>query len=214
MRNYPESASESGQPILIASNNPHKIQELRRILDPLGLRVTTPEQIGLILQAEETGASFQENARLKASAFSSASGLVSVADDSGLVIDALGGEPGIYSARYSGPGLDDAGRYRLVLDRLRGVRGSARSARFVSAIVLVTPQGKELSVEGSVEGIIAEAPRGRLGFGYDPIFYFPSAGKTFGEMSDAEKDAVSHRGTALRRLAAALSDASAASILR
>jgi XTP/dITP diphosphohydrolase len=214
MHDYPESGRLAGSPIVVASNNRHKIEEFGRILAPLGLRVIAPEDIGLSLQVDETGCSFAENASLKARSFLAASGLPTVADDSGLVVDALGGEPGIYSARYGGPGLNDAERNRLVLDRLGDVPENERGARFVCAIVLLTTRGRPLAVDGTVEGRISRDPRGRMGFGYDPIFYFPPAGKTFGEMSNAEKDAVSHRGRALRRLAAALEGPSGAGILR
>jgi XTP/dITP diphosphohydrolase len=200
--------------VLVASHNAHKVHEIRRILEPLGLSVIGPGQIQLALDIEETCTTFVGNALLKAKAYSAASGLPALADDSGLIVDALGGEPGIYSARFGGPDLDDSGRYRLVLDRLRDVPDEQRSARFVAAIALVTPTGQTLTVEGSVEGRIGKEARGRLGFGYDPIFYYPPAGRTFGEMSDTEKDAVSHRGVALRRLVAALNHSSPAGILR
>lgn len=214
MRDYPGSRRPPGKTVLAASNNPRKTEELQRILEPLGLDLITPGQIDLRLAVEETGTTFIENALLKATAFCAASGLPAVADDSGLVVDALGGEPGIYSARFGGPGLDDAGRFHIVLDRLRGVPAEERSARFAAAIALVTAEGQQLTVEGSVEGVIADEARGQNGFGYDPIFFYPPAGMTFAEMSGAEKDAVSHRGIALRRLAAALSNSSGAGILR
>lgn len=200
--------------ILAASNNSHKIEELRRILSPLGLSVLAPAQIDLELSVEETGATFAENALIKATAFCSAADLPAIADDSGLVVDALGGEPGVYSARFGGPGLDDIARCRLLLDRLRHVPSDQRTARFVTAIALVTPNGQVITADGSVEGVITTEARGGSGFGYDPIFCYPPAGKTFGEMSESEKDAISHRGVALRRLAVALSDPSAAGILR
>jgi XTP/dITP diphosphohydrolase len=201
--NYPRFGA--GRRLLVASNNSHKVEELRRMLEPLGLDLVVPANRGLTLDVEETGASFAENALLKAHAFSAASGLPAVADDSGLVVDALGGEPGIYSARYGGSGLTDMDRCRLVLEKLGDVPWERRSARFVSAIALVEPEGNALEVAGHVDGVIALEARGTGGFGYDPIFYFPPAGKTFGEMSARDKDAVSHRSVALRRVAEALS---------
>lgn len=214
MKNYREWGHLDGRVLLVASNNEHKVEEFRRILQPLGLRVASPVECGLRVDVHEIGSSFAENALLKARAFSSASGMPAVADDSGLAVDALNGEPGVYSARFGGPGLDDEGRYRLLLDRLSGVPESDRSARFITAITLSTPCGETLAVAGTVDGVIASEPRGRLGFGYDPVFYYPPSGKTFGEMTGAEKDAVSHRARALRALAATLSAGSAPGILR
>jgi XTP/dITP diphosphohydrolase len=191
MPDYPGLDGAEGR-ILVASNNEHKVEEFRRILGPLGFEVVTPSSLGLAVQVDETGDTFAENAMLKAEAFLDASGMTAVADDSGLVVDALGGEPGVYSARYGGPGLDDGDRYRLVLERMAAVSGPHRS----------------------VDGLIPREARGGNGFGYDPIFYFPHAGRTFGEMEAAEKDAVSHRSVALRRLASALRDPVNAGILR
>lgn len=214
MQNYPELETTETRSIVVASNNPHKIEEFRRILAPLGFDVRAPSELGLKVGVDETGTSFAVNALLKARAFSEAAGLPAVADDSGLVVDALGGEPGIFSARYGGSGLSDQDRCRMVVERLRDVPAGERTARFVAAIALVSPSGRTLTSEGTVEGMIESDARGSHGFGYDPIFYYPPAGRTFGEMEPAEKDAVSHRATALRQLAATISQTGAPGILR
>jgi len=202
MTEYPLSGG--AKTLLLASNNEHKLQELERILGPAGFRVISPHQAGVQVLVDETGATFAENAALKARAFASASGLAAIADDSGLVVDALDGEPGVYSARYGGPGLDDRQRLGLVLARMAGVPDERRTARFISAICLAGKDGSELMAEGRVEGVITREPRGAGGFGYDPIFFCPQLGKTFGEASAAEKDAVSHRARALAALVLAL----------
>jgi XTP/dITP diphosphohydrolase len=214
MQNYPESEAAQPPSIVVASNNPHKIEEFRRILSPLGFNVLAPSDLGLKVEVDETGTSFAVNALLKARAFNEASGLLAVGDDSGLMVDALGGEPGVYSARYGGLGLSDQDRCRLVVERLQDVPIARRTARFVAAIALVSPSGRTLTSEGTVEGTIESDARGSNGFGYDPIFYYPPAGRTFGEMEPAEKDAVSHRATALRQLAATISNSGALGILR
>ena len=153
---------------------------------------------------DETGTTYRENALLKARAGARLAGHVSLADDSGIEIDALGGEPGLRSARFGGPGLDDAGRVALVLERMRGVPPERRTARFRCVVAIVEPGGGERVVEGVAEGVIAEAPRGTGGFGYDPIFFYPPLGHTFGELTDEEKHRVSHRGAALRAARALL----------
>jgi XTP/dITP diphosphohydrolase len=149
---------------------------------------------------EETGATYRDNAILKARAAARLTGSPAVADDSGLEVDALGGAPGLLSARYGGPGLDDAGRCARLLAELRDVPEARRTARFRCVLALVEPGGREQVVEGVAEGRIAEAPRGRGGFGYDPVFYYPPLGRTFAELTDAEKAEVSHRGRAARAL--------------
>jgi len=147
---------------------------------------------------EEGECSYQDNALTKARAAARLTGALAVADDSGLEVDALGGAPGVRSARFGGPNLDDAGRVRFVLAALAGVPLARRTARFRSVIALVYPDGTECVVEGAVEGIIAETPRGAAGFGYDPVFFYPPLGRTFGELSDAERNDVSHRARAMR----------------
>jgi XTP/dITP diphosphohydrolase len=130
--------------------------------------------------------------------------MMALADDSGLEVDALGGEPGVFSARFGGHGLDDGGRSALLLERLRGVPPARRTARFRCVIAIVAPGGPERVVEGTAEGVIAEAPRGAGGFGYDPVFFYPPLGRTFGELSDQDKARVSHRGAAVRAARALL----------
>jgi XTP/dITP diphosphohydrolase len=186
--------------VLCASNNRKKVEELRSILGGLtGARVLTPRELDIELEVEETGSTFAENAIIKADAFARVAGTcIVVADDSGLVVDALGGEPGIYSARYAGPGASDEDRSALVLARLEGVPSEQRTARFVCAIA-VAGGGLPTAVrEGVVEGEIAREPRGSGGFGYDPIFCYPPLGRTFGELDGETKARVSHRGRALR----------------
>lgn len=188
------------EPILLATNNRHKVDELRAMLVPAGYTVCCPDDLGLRVEVEETGSTFAENAILKAEAFRDASGLAALADDSGLVVEALGGEPGVRSARYGGPGLTDAGRTALLLARMASVPDGRRSARFVAALALAVPGRTAEVFEGQVEGIITREPRGRGGFGYDPVFLYPPAGTTFAELASADKDAVGHRGRALRAL--------------
>jgi XTP/dITP diphosphohydrolase len=156
---------------------------------------------------EETADTYAGNALLKARAAVPITGCLVLADDSGLEVDALGGAPGLRSARYGGPGLDDAGRVRLLLDALRAVPANERSARFRCVIALVAPDGREWLVDGTVEGRIAEAPRGCGGFGYDPVFFYPPFGRTLAELTEAEKSRVSHRARAVmaaRRLLGAI----------
>jgi XTP/dITP diphosphohydrolase len=146
---------------------------------------------------EETETSYRGNALLKARAASRLTGSWALGDDSGLEVDALGGAPGLYSARYGGPGLDDAGRCALLLEALRDVPDDRRTARFRCVIAIVDPEGRESVVEGVAEGTITHARRGRDGFGYDPLFFYPPLGRTFGELNDAEKSNVSHRARAV-----------------
>jgi XTP/dITP diphosphohydrolase len=190
--------------VLLGSNNGAKLRELCAILTPYGFDVVSPADVGLSLEIEESGRTFAENAVLKANAFHRASGLVTLADDSGLIVDALHGEPGVYSARYGGPGLDDAVRTALVLERLRGVPDAERTARFVTAIAVVGAWPEPRIFEGSVEGRIVTEPRGGGGFGYDPIFFYEPFDATFAELTAQQKDAVSHRGEALGRAGSAL----------
>lgn len=183
---------------VMATHNPNKLRELERILEPLHIEVATAN----LREVEETGTTFAENAFLKAKAACEETGLPAVADDSGLAVDALDGAPGVYSARYAGPDATDAQRMEKLLDALKDVPMERRTARFVSAICVVYPDGERLDVEGVCEGRVAQAPRGSDGFGYDPVFLVGD--KTYAELTPAEKDAVSHRGKALRELAALL----------
>jgi XTP/dITP diphosphohydrolase len=153
---------------------------------------------------EETGTTYRENALIKARAGAAATGVLALGDDSGIEVDALGGGPGLHSARWGGPGLDDAGRIALLLDRLRGVPADRRTARFRCVIALVEPGGRARLAEGVVEGRITEAPRGAGGFGYDPVFYYAPLDGTFGELPPAAKHRVSHRGVAARAARALL----------
>lgn len=189
--------------VVLATTNQGKVAELRRILDGLDIDLVDARAAGLAA-VDETGATFLDNARLKARAAADATGLPAVADDSGLVVDALGGEPGVRSARYAGPEQDDAANLALLLRRLAGI--ADRRARFVCAAVLAAPDGREWTAAGTLEGTIAPAPRGAGGFGYDPVFVPEGGGRTAAELTPAEKDAVSHRGRAFRSLRPAFID--------
>lgn len=181
---------------VLASHNQKKIKELRAILAELGIEVLSQAEAGVDLEPEETGTTFEENARIKAQAMVNATGLPALADDSGLEVRALGGEPGVYSARYGGPGLDDTGRYQRLLQVMQGQ--TDRACRFVSVICCVFPDGTELTARGECPGVLAQEPSGTGGFGYDPVFYLPEWGKTMAQLSPEEKNGISHRGNALR----------------
>lgn len=180
--------------LVLASKNEKKLKEMRDILAHLGVEVCLQSEVGVDVDVEETGTTFEENSLLKARAVMEASGLPAIADDSGLCVDALGGAPGVYSARYGGEGLDDVGRYRLLLENMKG---QPRAARFVSVITCCFPNGDVLTSRGECPGTIAFAPQGEGGFGYDPIFFVPSLKKTFAQLTAEEKNAISHRGKAL-----------------
>ena len=189
---------------IIATNNPKKRIELERILAPLGIEAVTAKQAGVNLDdVEETGMTFEENAFLKAEAACKLSGMPAVADDSGLMVDALDGAPGVYSARYAGEGAADAQKIEKLLYNLKNITQEKRTARFVSAVCCLFPNGKKITVRGECEGTIAFAPMGEGGFGYDPVF-ITSSGKSYAELTAQEKDSISHRGNALRKLAEAL----------
>ena len=180
---------------VLASQNKHKLTEMQSILSAHGVEVVLQSDMGLHVDVEETGETFVENAMLKAQAVMKASGLPAIADDSGVCVDALNGAPGVYSARYGGPELDDAGRYRLLLSNMQGAR--TRAAHFTSAIACVFPNGDTLEAQGICPGTIAFAPQGDGGFGYDPVFFLPELRKTSAQLTPEEKAAVSHRGKAL-----------------
>ena len=180
---------------VLATQNQKKLREMSDILSGFGVEVVTPKSLGIDLEVEETGTTFAENAMLKAKAICEAANLPAIADDSGLCVDALAGAPGVYSARYGGEGLDDVGRYRLLLENLRGQ--TTRTAHFACAIACAFPNGDTRTAEGKVEGTIAYAPMGEGGFGYDPIFFYPPLRKTFGQLTAEEKHGISHRGKAL-----------------
>lgn len=192
--------------LLIATGNEGKLREYRRLLKGLPLVVTWPAREGILLQVKETGETLAENAILKARAYAGASGLLTWADDSGLEVDALQGEPGVRSARYAGPDASDDARCRFLLERLRGVPWEERTARFRCVVALVDRAGGLHTAEGICEGIIALEPRGKEGFGYDPIFYLPEQGRTMAELPLHEKNAISHRGLAARAARAILQD--------
>jgi XTP/dITP diphosphohydrolase len=195
--------------LLIASQNPGKLREMTQLVQGLPFRVLSPGGLGILTAPEETGKTFLENATLKALEYARRSGHLTVADDSGLSVDALDGGPGLYSSRFGGEGASDLDRNRLLLERLRGVPGERRGARFTSALAVVRDGKVLFQVQESVLGVIAEEMRGTNGFGYDPLFFYPPLGKTFGELLREEKDRVSHRGKAfarLREFLAALAD--------
>ena len=180
---------------VLATHNPGKLKEMGAILAQFGVEVVSPRDLGLTVDVEETGTTFAENAMLKAKAICAAAKLPAIADDYGLCVDALNGGPGVYSARYGGEGLDDKGRYMLLLNSLRGQ--STRTAHFTCAIACAFPNGDTLTAEGRCDGTIAYAPMGEGGFGYDPVFFVPELKKTFGQLTAEEKSAISHRGRAL-----------------
>ena len=181
---------------VLATHNPGKLREMGEILKDFGIEVVSPRDLGITVDVEETGTTFAENALLKAKAICKEANLPAIADDSGLCVDALNGAPGVYSARYGGEGLDDKGRYMLLLSSLRGA--PTRAAHFACAVACAFPNGDILTAEGRCDGSIAYAPLGEGGFGYDPVFLLPGTGKTFGQLTQEEKSAVSHRGRALR----------------
>lgn len=181
--------------VVLASHNQKKMVEMKAILSQMGVEVLSQAEVGVDLEPEETGTTFEENARIKAQAVMQATGLPAIADDSGLMVDALGGDPGVYSARYGGPGLDDTGRWQLLLKNM--ARESNRACKFVSVICCAFPDGGEVMARGECPGILAQGPSGDGGFGYDPIFYLPQLGKTMAQLTPAEKNQISHRARAL-----------------
>ena len=188
---------------LVATHNAKELRELSRILEPLGIDAVTDRELGQPLtEVEETGTTFEENAYLKAASACRETGLPAIADDSGLAVDALDGAPGVYSARDAGENATDAERIAKLLRELDGVPVEKRTAQFVSVVCCVFPDGRTLSVRGECPGRIGFAPRGEGGFGYDPVFEVGD--RTYAELSAEEKDAISHRGNALRKLKTAL----------
>lgn len=202
--------------VCAASNNAGKLKELRRILEAMGHEVRSLRELGVDLDPEETGTTFAENARIKAEAFCRATGLPTVADDSGLCVDALDGAPGVYSARYCGRHGDDAANNRKLLENMKNIPAQDRAARFVSAVCFVLPGGGALTVLGECPGWIDFREKGANGFGYDPLFVPDRVGlpdgstaentarRSYAELTDAEKDAISHRGRAMEKLQAEL----------
>ena len=185
--------------VVLASKNPHKLVEISQITEKFGMELVLESQLGVDIDVEETGSTFEENSFLKAEAVMKATGLPALADDSGICVDALGGEPGIYSARYGfDNSLDDFGRLQLLLKNAEQVPDGQRQAQFVCVITFVTPDGKVIQARGEVHGELLRAPAGEGGFGCDPIFYYPPFGKSLAQVSPAEKNSVSHRANALK----------------
>lgn len=184
--------------VVLASKNPHKLVEISKITEKFGFELVLQSELGIDIDVEETGTTFEENSLLKAEAVMKATGLPALADDSGIAVDALHGEPGIYSARYGfDDSLDDWGRMMLLLKNTEAVPDGQRQARFVCVISFITPEGQVIQARGEIHGELTREPRGENGFGYDPIFYYPPAGMTTAEMPSEAKNAVSHRGNAL-----------------
>lgn len=194
--------------VVLATRNQHKVAELHRVVDSVGLDVELvgTQEFPDLPDVAETGSTFAANALLKAREVARYTGLIAVADDSGLCVDALNAMPGILSARWAGTHGDDAANLALVLAQLRDVAGNRRSAAFHCAAAIATPDGDERVVEGVLEGVLIDVPRGANGFGYDPIFVPLGHDRTTAEMSAEEKDAISHRGIAFRALAPVLAD--------
>ena len=182
--------------LLLATTNEHKVGEFRTIFRDLPLTLLSLRDVQIDMDVEETGTTFAENAILKAQTYAKVANMLALADDSGIEIDALGGAPGVYSARFAGREATYEERFRIIFERLQDVPASERTARFRCAIALAEPSGYVRVVEGAVEGVIAESARGENGFGYDPIFLVPEFGKTTAEMAPAEKNRISHRGRA------------------
>ena len=185
--------------VVLASKNKHKLVEISKITEKFGFELVLQSELGVDIDVEETGSTFEENSLLKAEAVMKATGLPALADDSGIAVDALNGEPGIYSARYGfDETLDDWGRLELLLKNTEHVPDGQRQAKFVCVISFVTPDGKVIQARGEIHGELTREPAGENGFGYDPIFYYPPLGKTTAELSSEEKNQVSHRANALK----------------
>ena len=185
--------------VVLASKNPHKLVEISKITEKFGFDLVLQSELGVDIDVEETGTTFEENSLLKAEAVMKAMGLPALADDSGIAVDALNGEPGIYSARYGfDESLDDWGRLLLLLKNTEHVPDGQRQAQFVCVITMVTPEGQVIQARGEIHGELTREARGENGFGYDPIFYYPPYGMTTAEMSSEDKNEVSHRGNALK----------------
>lgn len=192
---------------IIATNNKKKLRELSAILSELGVEAVSLAEAGVESDAEETGTTFEENSRIKALAAMKEANLPAIADDSGLEVDALGGEPGVYSARYGGDKCrEDVERYQYLLKNMENVPDGERTARFVSVITCTFPDGREISARGEIEGEILRAPRGEGGFGYDPVFFVKSENMTTAEMSAERKNEISHRALSLRLMAKKLKE--------
>ena len=200
------TAEQQSRQLLIATHNEGKVREFRHLLGNVPFSLTSLKEEGVTDDVEETGTSFEENAIIKAKAYSRITGLVALADDSGLEVDALGGDPGVYSARYGGEGLTDEGRVELLLHNMRGVPWNLRGARFRCVLAIATPEDEPVTVEGTVEGIIQYEPMGDGGFGYDPVFLLPDRGLTTAQLPMDLKNSLSHRGRAAQKAASLLKE--------
>lgn len=185
--------------LLLASNNRGKLREYASLLSDSGFELVTPADMGIDITVAETGTTFEENARLKAAALAEASGLLTLADDSGLAVDALGGEPGVYSARYAGENALDTDRNAYLLSKMHTIPAEKRTARFYCVIAIAQPGHIIATFEGTCEGFIGTEPRGTNGFGYDPVFYLPEYAKTMAELPPEIKNSISHRSIAAQK---------------
>ena len=190
--------------LLLATRNPGKLRELADLLGEVPFDLVSLVDVGIDADVEETGLTFEENAVLKAETYRDLSGMLTLADDSGLEVDALGGEPGVRSARYAGPNATDSDRVRLLLGNLAQTPESARTARFRCVIAVAAPGRETRMYSGVCHGRIVREPRGDNGFGYDPVFLFPDLGLTMAELTSEQKNAVSHRALAIRKVVTAL----------
>lgn len=186
--------------VIAATNNPSKAKEFAEILGGLGIDIVSQKDAGVDIEVNETGATFEQNALLKAKTVAALTKTAVIADDSGLCVDALGGRPGIFSARYAGEGASDDMLIAKLLSELKGVPDEKRTAQFVSVVALYLPDGRQFVEKGVVDGIITRKPMGTAGFGYDPVFWVKEMEKTFAQMSPQEKNSISHRYRALMKL--------------
>lgn len=187
--------------IILASNNQNKVAEVKEILKDKNVEIVSLKEAGIDVDVEENGTTFEENALIKARAVCKMTGDITMADDSGLEVDYMDKQPGVYSARFIGHDTSYDIKNKAIIDKLEGVEGDARSARFVAAIAVVFPDGKEIVTRGTMEGLIAREPAGDNGFGYDPIVYLPEYGMTSAQLAPEEKNKISHRGKALKKMA-------------
>lgn len=187
--------------IILASNNQNKVAEVKEILKDKNVEIVSLKEAGIDVDVEENGTTFEENALIKARAVCKMTGDITMADDSGLEVDYMDKQPGVYSARFMGHDTSYDIKNKAIIDKLEGVEGDARSARFVAAIAVVFPDGKEIVTRGTMEGLIAREPAGDNGFGYDPIVYLPEYGMTSAQLAPEEKNKISHRGKALKKMA-------------
>ncbi len=193
--------------IILASNNNGKIKEFREIFKDMDIELVPMKEAGIDVDIEENGETFEENSLIKARTVCKLSGCITIADDSGLEVDYLGGQPGVYSARFMGHDTSYDIKNKAIIDKLKGVSGKDRSARFVAVIAAVFPDGRELVTRGTMEGIIGQEPLGENGFGYDPILFLPEYNKSSAELAPEEKNKISHRGKALEKMKTALEEA-------